>query len=105
MLADLAGRLASEWGLISCNYKNGIEWVLAQMGSIRRTVAENKNDAFDLLGEYLNETASSALTVFHQGEQKPTLDYSRPAPLRYPRSVRSLPQDRRGSLRPRYCHA
>ena len=77
MLADLSGRLASEWGLISCNYKNGIEWVLAQMGSIRRTVAENKADAFDLLGEYLNETASSALTVFHQGEQKPTLDYTR----------------------------
>jgi hypothetical protein len=77
ILADLAGRLATDWGLIKFDHVKGIEWVLAQMGSIRRTVAENKSDAFDILGEYLNETASSALTVFHQENQKPTVDFSR----------------------------
>jgi hypothetical protein len=76
-LADLAGRLASEWGLIQFDHSRGIQWVLAQMGAIRRTVVENKLDAFDLLGEYLNDTASSALTVFHQGDHKPTIDFSR----------------------------
>lgn len=77
VLADLAGRLATEWGLIKFDHVKGIEWVLSQMGSIRRTVAENKSDAFDILGEYLNETASNALTVFHQENQKPTVDFTR----------------------------
>jgi hypothetical protein len=77
VLADLAGRLATEWGLVKFDHTKGIEWVLEQMGSIRRTVAENKSDAFDVLAEYLNETASSALTVFHQDTQKPTIDFTR----------------------------
>lgn len=77
ILADLAGKLATDWGLIKFDYTKGIEWVLAQMGAIRRTVAENKSDAFDIIGEYLNETASNALTVFHQDNQKPTVDFSR----------------------------
>jgi hypothetical protein len=77
ILADLSGKLASQWGLIQFDHAKGIDWVLTQLGAIRKTVADNKVDAFDLLGEYLNDTASSALTVFHQGDQKPTLDYSR----------------------------
>lgn len=77
VLADLAGRLASDWGLIEFDHTQGIEWVLAQLGAIRRTIVENKVDSFDILSEYMNEHADSALTVFHQGNNKPTIDHTR----------------------------
>lgn len=77
VLADLAGRLASDWGLIKYNHTKGIEWVLSQIGAIRRTVADYRVDAFDLLTEYLNDTADAQVQVFHNGTQKPTMDYNR----------------------------
>lgn len=77
ILADLSLSLAQQWGLIAFDYTKGIEWVLAQMGAIRRTVAENKVDAFDLLAEYLNDNADTQVQVFHTGTQKPTMDYNR----------------------------
>jgi hypothetical protein len=77
ILADLSLRLASEWKLIAFDYTKGIEWVLQQMGAIRRSVAENKIDSFDLLGEYLAEHAGSQVQIFHTGAQKPTMDYAR----------------------------
>lgn len=77
ILADLAAQLAKDWGLIAFDHKNGIEWALAQLGAIRRTVAEFKLDAFDLLSEYLNDTAETQVQIFHTGTQKPTMDYNR----------------------------
>ena len=77
ILADLAARLAKDWGLIAYDHKEGIEWVLAQVGAIRRTASEFKLDAFDLLSEYLNDNADTQVQVFHTGTQKPTMDYNR----------------------------
>jgi hypothetical protein len=77
ILADLALRLANDWGLIKFDYRVGIEWVLSQLGAIRRSVAENKLDAFDLLGEYLAEHASSQVQIIHTGTNKPSMDYNR----------------------------
>jgi len=77
ILADLAASLAKEWNLIAFDHTPGIDWVLSQVGAIRRSVAEFKTDAFDLLTEYLNETADAQVQVFHTGTQKPTMDYSR----------------------------
>jgi hypothetical protein len=77
ILADLAGRLAQEWGLIAFDHRPGIDWVLTQVGAIRRTVSEQRTDAFDLLAEYLNDTADAQVQVFHTGTQKPTMDYNR----------------------------
>ena len=77
ILADLSLSLAHQWGLIAFDHTNGIEWVLSQMGAIRRAVADNKIDAFDLLADYLNESADTQVQVFHTGAQKPTMDYSR----------------------------
>lgn len=77
ILADLAAKLAKDWGLIAYDYKVGIEWVLAQVGAIRRTVAEFKVDAFDLLSEYLNENADATLTAMQTGTGKPVVDFSR----------------------------
>lgn len=77
ILADLAGKLAQQWGLIAYDHKDGIEWVLAQLGAIRRTVAENKVDAFDLLTEYLNEHVDATITAMQTGANKPQVDFSR----------------------------
>lgn len=77
ILADLAARLAKDWGLIAYDHKDGIEWVLAQVGAIRRAVSEFKVDAFDLLTEYLNENADATLTVTQTGTNKPMVDFSR----------------------------
>lgn len=77
VLADLAARLAHGWGLIAFTPERGIEWVLEQITGTRKTVAENKADAFDVLAEYLNEEASAQVQVFHTGGQKPLMDYSR----------------------------
>lgn len=77
ILADLAARLAKEWGLIAYDHKDGIEWVLSQVGAIRRAVSEFKVDAFDLLTEYLNENSDATLTVTQTGTNKPMVDFSR----------------------------
>lgn len=77
ILADLAATLATQWGLIAYDHRPGIEWVLAQVGAIRRAVAEFKQDAFDMLAEYLNDNADTQVQIFHTGTQKPTMDYNR----------------------------
>jgi len=77
ILADLAGKLADDWGLIKFDHTKGIEWVLTQVGAIRRTLAENKADAFDMLGEYINAHADKVVTVFHVDGHKPTYDMQR----------------------------
>ena len=41
--------LAKEWGLINFEYEQSTEWVLAQIGAIRRSVQENQVDSFDLV--------------------------------------------------------
>ena len=76
-LADLGSRLANEWGLIQYDYKKGTEWILSQIGAIRRTVKENQVDSFDLIAEYLNDCASTAVTVMHTVGQKATVDHTR----------------------------
>lgn len=77
ILADLAAKLARSWNLVAFDHRPGIEWVLAQVGAMRRTITEFKLDAFDLLSEYLNDNADTQVQIFHTGTQKPTMDYSR----------------------------
>ena len=77
VLSDLALRLAYEWGLILYKPQDCIEWVLIQIGAIRKVVADQRVDGFDMLTEFLNEHASTALTVWHTGNNKPTPDLSR----------------------------
>lgn len=77
ILADLAASLAAQWGLTAFDRKDAIEWVLAQIGAIRRTARESKTDAFDRLSEYLNENADAQVQIFHTNTQKPTMDYNR----------------------------
>lgn len=77
ILADFAASLAREWGLIAFDEKDGTEWILAQIGAIRRTVSEFKIDSFDLLTEYLNENSDATLTVTQTGTNKPMVDFNR----------------------------
>jgi len=77
ILADLSLRLAEQWGLIKFDPAKGVEWALSQVGAIRRTVAENRLDAHDLLSEYIAEHAETQVQIFHTGTQKPTMDYNR----------------------------
>lgn len=77
VLADLGMRLAHEWDLIRYDYTKATEWVLNQIGAIRRTVLENHADSFDLIAEYMADNADAQLTVMHTGSQKPQPDYGR----------------------------
>jgi len=77
ILADLAAQLAKDWGLIAFEPVDGTEWVLSQVGAIRRAVSEFKVDSFDLLTEYLNDNSDATLTVTQTGTNKPIADFSR----------------------------
>jgi len=77
VLADLAGRLGYEWGILSFKPKHAIEWVLTQIGAMRKNVADYQIDAFDMMSEFLNDNAGAALTVMHTGDTKPTPDMQR----------------------------
>lgn len=77
ILADVAGELCKEWGLIGFDHVKSIEWVMSQLGAIRRNVVENRTDCFDLLAEYLNEHADATITVQHTGAAAGTADFHR----------------------------
>ena len=77
VLADLAMSLAKGWGLISFDYHVATEWVLSQIGAIRRTVQENQVDSFDLIAEYMADSADAQVTVMHTSGQAPQPDFSR----------------------------
>ena len=77
ILADLAMQLANDWGMIKFDHRKAIEWVLSQIGAIRRTVQENQVDSFDLLAEYMADCADAQVTVMHTVGQKPQPDFGR----------------------------
>jgi hypothetical protein len=77
VLADLGMKLASEWNLLQFDYRQATEWVLSQIGAIRRTVQENQVDCFDLIAEYMADSADAQVTVMHTAGQKPQPDYGR----------------------------
>ena len=77
-LADFAGKVASDLGLIQFDYRDGTAYVLTQLGTMRKVVAENHADSFDLLTEYLNDQSHTALTITHVATpQQQIIDTSR----------------------------
>lgn len=77
VLADLAGRLAHEWGIIQYNPRIGTMWVLDQLNIVRKSAAENRVDSFDLLAEYIADHADAAVTMMQTGKGKPTVDFNK----------------------------
>ena len=77
ILADLAMTLAYEWELTMYPAEDATQWVLSQLGMIRKGMEDNKMDAFDTLAEFINENAQSAVNVMHVGNNRPMVDSTR----------------------------
>jgi hypothetical protein len=78
LLADFAGKVATDLGLIQFDYRDGTAHILTQLGAMRKAVVENHSDSFDLLTEYLNDQSHTALTVTHVANpQQQVVDTSR----------------------------
>jgi hypothetical protein len=78
VLADLGNKLAKEYGLILYDYEDATEWALGELKSMKVSAATNRMDAFDALGEFINEHMDATLTVMHTPGQKPMRDNNRP---------------------------
>ena len=76
-LADFAGSLAADLGLIQFDHTHGIATVLKQIGAMRKAVQDNAYDTFDLISEYLNEFAATTLHVIHTTNPKPFVNETR----------------------------
>lgn len=76
-LADFAGYTAQQLGVIQFDYTAGIRYVLNQIGAMRQSIIESQTDGFDLIAEYLNESASAAVTVMHTGSNRIVADHQR----------------------------
>lgn len=92
VLADLAGSIAADLGLIQFDYTKGTVEVLTQIGAMRKAVKDNVYDHFDLLAEYLNEFSSATLQVIHSGASKPFISETR-----FPRGELHIRYDLYGS--------
>ena len=78
VLADLGNQLAKEYGLIQYDYEDATQWALGELKSMKVSAATNRMDAFDALGEFINENMDATLTVMHTPGQKPMRDNNRP---------------------------
>lgn len=78
VLSDLGNKLAKEFGLIQYEYEDATEWAVSELKSMKSSVATNRMDAFDALGEFINEHMDATLTVMHTPGQKPMRDNNRP---------------------------
>jgi hypothetical protein len=70
MLADLAGEIAAETGIVRFDPRPAIRHVIDQLGASRRVASDMKTDAFDIVAEFMNEHAGSTITVFHTGHMR-----------------------------------
>lgn len=69
VLQEVGSRIAHRLGLIKYDYTTGTRWLLESIGAIRQTAADDRLDSFDVIGNYLNENADAALSVFHTGSK------------------------------------
>jgi len=77
VLADLANKLANEWGLVDYDHESATTNALVQCGMARKVTAAVKMDSFDLLSQYLNEFADATVTVMHTDNQQPMVDHNK----------------------------
>jgi hypothetical protein len=78
VLADLGNQIAKELGLVTYDHADATAWALEELGGMKKSVASNRVDAFDMLGEFINEHMDSTITVMHTPGQKPMRDNARP---------------------------
>ena len=78
VLSDLGNQLAKEFGIIQYDYEDATAWAVSELKSMKSSAATNRMDAFDALGEFINEHMDATLTVMHTPGQKPMRDNNRP---------------------------
>lgn len=76
ILQDLGASIAHRLGLIGYDYSKGTEWVLIQLGALRKSVVESRSDTFDTLGEYLNEMSDASVVMMATGTNRSVQDQS-----------------------------
>lgn len=74
VLADLAGKLAIEWGLFQFDYSKCTETVLRQVATIRKNVQDNAIDTFDLISEFTTKFNDMTITAMHTAGSKVYVD-------------------------------
>ena len=83
--ADLIGEIAQAAGIIKFDHTECIKWAVAQMPRIREQAEESSVSNTDMLVDYLNEFAGSAVTAYHNIQDNSCeVDESelRPGPIR-----------------------
>jgi hypothetical protein len=78
VLADLGNQLAKEWGLVLYDYEDATAWAVNEVKTMKTVAEGNKSDAFDVLGEFINEHMDKMVSVSHTDGQKPMRDNNRP---------------------------
>jgi len=78
VLADLGNQLAKEWGLVMYDYEDATAWAVEEIKGMKSVAEGNKSDAFDVLGEFINEHMDRMVSVSHTDGQKPMRDNTRP---------------------------
>lgn len=74
---EVAGQIATEYGLIAYDYELGIRWALTQLPALRCNIIENAVDGWKLINEFLNEVAAETLTIMHTEGQPSCFDHNR----------------------------
>lgn len=70
VLGDLMLTLMNQWGLIDFDHTSAFEWATTKLSDTRADMENNKLDCFDLLSNFLNDHASSILTIMHTTGQQ-----------------------------------
>jgi len=77
ILTDVGSKIAEDIGVLGFDYRDGIEWVLRQVPSMRASVQETRSNAFDLIDDYVNEIAAEVLVVMHTEGHPSVMDETR----------------------------
>lgn len=78
VLVELCLDLAHQWGITAFGSHSAVRWALDQLDTMRDVVADNRQDHFDLLAQYVNEHLADTLVVYHVPKKEPEPpDYNR----------------------------
>jgi hypothetical protein len=72
VLGDLMMLLMRKWGLINFNHTEAFQWVINVLSGVREEIENNRLDSFDMVSNFLNDHASSILTIMHTTGKQPT---------------------------------
>jgi len=77
VLQHVGCTIAAEAGLIAYDFGKGIKYVVKRIERMRTAIEDSHLDGFDLVHQYLNETAANGITIMHTQNVTPTFDPTR----------------------------